>query len=185
MAYRQERGDTLVEVLMAITILSIVIVGAITLMTRGLIAAQIATEHTQVRLSITSQTEMLRYLRDSYLQDKTSAAAQTWQSLFSGSPIYATTTASSYGGTCGVTTGKTGFYLTQAAGVVSVTTFNAGNKPVAAATPGTGLWIEAARSANGIVPAYVDFQLRACWSGIGSGSDQQTITAVRLYDPAH
>lgn len=182
---RRQRGDTLVEVLMAVVILSIVIVGAITLMTRGLQAAQIAVEHTQVRLSINAQTEMLRYLRDGYLQDPQSNAGQTWASLFAGSPLYADTNPSSYGGPCGVSTSKTGFYLQQSGANVTVQPFNAANKPALAALPGQGLWIEATRSLGSISPAYVDFQLRACWQGSGSSVDQQTITGVRLYDPAH
>lgn len=185
MAYRQECGDTLVEVLMAVAILSIVIVGAITLMARGLTAVQSATEHTQVRLSISAQTELLRYLRDGYLQSPTGVAGQTWTALFTGTPAYADTIPAGYGGTCGVTTGKSPFYLTQSNGSVVVTAFNASNQPAAAAQPGAGLWIEATRSGSGVSPAYVDFQLRGCWSGIGGSAVQQTVTAVRLYDPAH
>lgn len=182
---RNERGDTLVEVLMAVVILSLVIVGAITLMARGLSAAQVAVEHTQVRMSISGQTEMLRYLRDAYLEDPDGAAADTWASLFSGSPVYADNNASSFGGPCGVTAGKAGFYLEQTGADVNVLPFDPLIQPATVATPGQGLWVEATRSPSSISPAYVDFQLRACWDGIGSSADQQTITGVRLYDPAH
>jgi prepilin-type N-terminal cleavage/methylation domain-containing protein len=180
-----QRGDTLVEVLMAVVILSIVIVGAITMMARGLNAAQTAVEHTQVRLSTSSQAEILRYLRDGYLQDPNSNPGQVWSSLFTGSPVYANGTASSSAGACAVTSGKTGFYLEQAGANITAQTFDAGNQPTTVATPGQGLWIEATRSAGGISPAYVDFQLRACWSGVGSSVPQQTVTVVRLYDPSH
>jgi len=180
-----QRGDTLVEVLMAIVVLSIVIVGAITVMSRGLKASQLAVEHTQVRLQVNAQEQMLRYLRDSYLSDPTSAAAQTWTSLFTGSPLYAGTTTSNYNGTsCAVTSGKNGFYLTQSGGVVSVNAFNPVLKPTTYAQPGQGLWVEMTRS-TGISPAYADILLRACWSGIGDAADQQAVTAIRLYDPAH
>ena len=185
MARNNQRGDTLVEVLMAIVVLSMVIVGAITLMSRGLKASQIAVEHTQVRLQINAQEEMLRYLRDGYMSDPSSAAGQKWASLFTGSPIYAPTLASNYDDTaCAVTAGKTGFYLTQAAGVVSVNQFDPNNKPASFAQPGQGLWIEMTRS-TGISPAYVDVMFRACWSGIGDSADQQAVTVIRLYDPAH
>ena len=179
------RGDTLVEVLMAIVILSMVIVGAITVMSRGLKASQLAVEHTQVRLQINAQEEMLRYLRDGYSSDPTGTAGQAWASLFSGSPLYASTTASNYNDTaCNVTSGKTGFYLTQTGGVVNVNQFNPALKPAAYALPGQGMWIEMTRS-TGVSPAYVDVLLRACWSGIGDSADQQAVTAIRLYDPAH
>jgi prepilin-type N-terminal cleavage/methylation domain-containing protein len=185
MARSNQRGDTLVEVLMAIVVLSMVIVGAITLMARGLKASQMAVEHTQVRLQINGQEEMLRYLRDGYLSDPNSAAGQTWVGLFGGSPLYAPTTASSYDDTsCNVTSGKTGFYLSQSGGVVSATQFDSANKPTSYALPGQGLWVEMTRSV-GIAPAYVDVMFRACWSGIGDSADQQSVTVIRLYDPAH
>jgi prepilin-type N-terminal cleavage/methylation domain-containing protein len=182
---RSQRGDTLVEVLMAIVVLSMVIVGAITIMSRGLKASQLAVEHTQVRFQINAQSEILRYLRDSYGNDPTSAAGQVWLSLFGGSPVYATATASNYSDTsCDVSAGKTGFYLTQSGGAVTVNQFDATVKPATYALPGQGLWIEMARS-SGISPAYVDIMFRACWAGIGDSVDQQAVTVLRLYDPAH
>lgn len=170
---------------MAIVVLSIVIVGAITLMARGLKASQLAVEHTQVRLLINAQSEMVRYLRDAYITDPSSTAAQRWSSLFGGTPTYANATNSNYSdSTCNVTSGKTGFYLTQTAGNVNVNQFDPGITPATHARPGQGLWIEMTRS-SGISPAYVDILFRACWSGIGDAADQQSVTAIRLYDPAH
>lgn len=170
---------------MAIVVLSMVIVGAITVMSRGLKASQLAVEHTQVRLQINAQQEMLRYLRDGYLSDPNSTAGQTWKGLFGGSPLYADTTATNYNDTsCSVTSGKNGFYLTQSGGVVSVNAFNISNKPATYALPGQGMWLEMTKS-TGVSPAYVDVVVRACWSGIGDSADQQAVTAIRLYDPAH
>ena len=184
-SHQRQSGDTLVEVLMAIVVLSMVIVGAITLMARGLKASQLAVEHTQVRLQINAQAEMLRYLRDAYIADPSSAGAQRWKALFTGTPLYADTTASNYNETaCGVTSGKTGFYLTQAAGNVDINQFDPGATPSTHAEPGKGLWIEMTRS-TGISPAYVDILFRACWSGIGDSADQQSVTAIRLYDPSN
>src|SRR3954471_3623107 len=93
---KPQRGDTLVEVLMAIVVLSMVIVGAITLMARGLSAVQVAVEHTQVRLGMAGQTELLHYLRDAYLTDPLGPAGQIWSGLSTGSPQYADTTPSAY-----------------------------------------------------------------------------------------
>jgi prepilin-type N-terminal cleavage/methylation domain-containing protein len=185
MARSNQRGDTLVEVLMAIVVLSIVIVGAITMMSRGLKASQIAVEHTQVRMQINSQLEMLRYLRDSYITDPSSTPAQRWTSLFGGTPTFASTTNSNYSDTtCTVTASKTGFYLTQSGANVTINQFNPATQPATHALPGQGLWMEITRS-SGISPAYVDILVRACWSGIGDSADQQSVTAIRLYDPAH
>lgn len=180
----RQRGDTLVEVLMAMVILSIVIVGGITMMSRGIRAAQIAVEHTQVRLAMSGQTELLRYMRDGYAQDPNSTAGQAWTGLFNGTPLYADNTPSSYN-TCGVTSSKTGFYLQESGPNVQVNQFNPSLTPTTAATVGKGLWVEATRSPSAVTPAYVDFQLRACWLGIGTTARQETVTVVRLYDPAH
>jgi type II secretory pathway pseudopilin PulG len=178
-------GDTLVEVLMAIVVLSMVIVGAITIMSRGLKASELAVEHTQVRFQINAQTQLLRYLRDGYSSDPASAEGQAWASLFSGATVYADTTASNYNdAACGMTSGKIGFYLTQSGGNVVVNRFDDTVKPATYALPGQGLWIEMTRS-SGISPAYVDVMFRACWSGIGDSTDQQAVTVLRLYDPAH
>ena len=57
---RQQAGDTLIEVLLAMGILSVVIVGGSTLMNFGLRNVQNAVEHTQVRNLIAGQSEILR-----------------------------------------------------------------------------------------------------------------------------
>lgn len=179
MAYKHERGDTLVEVLMAIVILSVVIVGAMTMMSRGLAAAQIAVEHSQVRMSVNGQVEMLRYARDSYLNNPTDPSSLQWAAIITGS----NTTATNYNDTCTVTGGKSAFYMTKNASQVTRTNYTPAT-PATVATPGTGLWIEAILSPAGIRPAFVDFVVRACWQGSGGAGGQRTVTAVRLYDPS-
>lgn len=179
-----ERGDTLVEVLMAIVILSMVIVGAIAIMSRGLQSAQTAVEHTQVRFGINEQTELLRYLRDGYLQDRTSAAGLAWAQLF-GPVAYADANVSRLDTACQVTSGKRGFYLENTGGVVVIKAFSATSKPDTSAIAGKGLWVEATLSPASISPAYIDFQIRACWLASGNSAQQETVTGVRLYDPAH
>lgn len=179
MTQNRQRGDTLVEVLMSIVILSIVIVGAITMMTRGLIASLVATEHTQSRFQISQQTELLHYLRDGYIQDKTSALARAWTNVITN---YANNNDSTYGD-CAVSLGKNAFYLDQADLANIVKTYNPMIKPQTSAIAGQGLWVEATNS-SGATPAYTDFQVHACWAGPGSSGQQQSITTVRLYDPS-
>ena len=180
MVYKQ-RGDTLVEVLVSLMVLSMVIVGAVTLMTRGLQSVQIALEHSQTRQEVNRQIELLRYLRDQYAINSTSTDADTWVSVITGSNNAAT----DYNG-CSVTTAKTGtaFYLQRSGSNVARTNFNAALQPSTFATAGRGLWIETTPS-SGVTPAYVDVVVRACWQASGAtGGQQQTVTAVRLYDPS-
>jgi prepilin-type N-terminal cleavage/methylation domain-containing protein len=179
MAYRKERGDTLVEVLMAIVIISVVIVGAMTVMSRGLAVAQIALEHSQTRLVINSQLEMVRFARDAYVKDRTSATALQWQAIVTGS----NSTAVNYDGSCNVSGGKQGFYMTKNATQVTRNTYTP-STPAVLPSPGQGVWIEAVLSPGGTTPAFVDFVVRACWQASGSNGQQRTVTAQRLYDPS-
>lgn len=178
MAHNQ-RGDTLVEVLASIAVLGLVIVGAITIMTRGLSASQTALEHSQVRLIITGQSEMLERLRDSYASDPNSAAGQLWHTIVASS----NNNVPSYGDDCAIAADKAGtaFYLDQAGGAITRTAYSSVDLPSGVPTPGNGFWIEPSKS-TGVAPPYMDFVIRACWMGSG-GVNQRTVTAVRLYDP--
>lgn len=57
-----QRGDTLIEVLLAITIFSAAAVGAIYVMNRGITTAQSSFEITQVRNQMNNQAELIRHL---------------------------------------------------------------------------------------------------------------------------
>jgi prepilin-type N-terminal cleavage/methylation domain-containing protein len=175
----KQAGDTLVEVLMAIVIISIIIVGAITVMNRGLTAAQIAMEHSQVRLSVNGQIEMLRFARDQYIQSRTGPSAAQWSAV-----VTATNTQPvNYDSGCSITSGKQAFYMTKSGTQVTRNNYTV-SVPNTVALPGTGMWIETVASTSGVSPAYVDLVVRACWAGVGSTAQQRTVTAVRLYDPS-
>lgn len=176
---RNQRGDTLVEVLASIAVLGLIIVGAITIMTRGLSASQTALEHSQVRLIITGQTEMLKKLRDEYAINPNSTAGQLWHTIVSSS----NTNTPTYGDDCNISANKVGtaFYLDPQAGAIARTVYTSTSLPSGVPTPGSGFWIEPSKS-TGFAPPYMDFVVRACWQGSG-GINQRTVTAVRLYDP--
>lgn len=177
---RRMRGDTLIEVLLAIVVLGAVIVGSITIMSRGLLAAQTAMEHSQVRQYINGQFEMLRKLRDDYARDSSSTNAQVWRDVVTGIPETVTL---SYSNDCTLNQPDNDFYLTPGTSSINRSTYT-GNAPDTVAMPGQGLWIEAKKSPVGLSQAYVDFVVRACWYGSGSEAQQRTVTAVRLYDPS-
>lgn len=62
-----QRGDTLIEVLFAITVFSLVVVTALAIMNQGTAAAQRSLEMTLVTQEIDNQVEALRYLHESYV----------------------------------------------------------------------------------------------------------------------
>jgi prepilin-type N-terminal cleavage/methylation domain-containing protein len=187
-----ERGDTLVEVLMAMVILSMIIVGAFTMMSRGLSATQTSVEHTQVRMQLNAQSDMLRYLRDSYVNAKAigavsgTPAATKWSALISD-PTIVNTTSINYDTTCAPQ--KKAFYISKQFSpdtAITYTVYNAGSIPntysqIRPDGVSEGLWIEAVASTNAS-PSYVDFVIRACWTATGIGGQQRSGTVVRLYD---
>lgn len=61
---KKTRGDTLVEVLLGVTIFSLVAVISLEAMNRGMAISQYALETTLVRQQIDAQAEMLRYIHD-------------------------------------------------------------------------------------------------------------------------
>lgn len=64
---RLQRGDTLIEVLFAVSVFSFVVVGSLAIMNQGTAASQRSVEITLVRQQIDAQAETLRFMHDSYV----------------------------------------------------------------------------------------------------------------------
>lgn len=62
----RERGDTIVEVLFAVAIFSLVVVGALSLINQGSATSRRALESTLVRQQMDAQAETLRFMHDAY-----------------------------------------------------------------------------------------------------------------------
>lgn len=187
----------MVEVLMAMVILSVIMVGAFTIMARGATANQTALEHTQVRMQLNAQSDMLRYLRDSFVNAKainavgTTPAAATWQQLISDSTLVNQNEATQ-SNTCSPQ--KSAFYIYKKFGdgaADAAIAYKRYERPQNF-VPSTysqinddgssdGLWIEAVSSTTAN-PPFIDFIIEACWSPLGIGAQQHTSTLVRLYD---
>src|SRR6266536_4809062 len=141
---RRQSGDTLVEVLLGIVVLSVVVVGGISLMTFGLAQAQNAVEHTQVRTQINSQSSALAYLRDDYTrQNRTPSAGSpgsVWKDILTNYVVNTAPTSK----TDDCVPQNHPFYLkldlaqTPSPATI-VTTFV---PPTTYAQPGQGLWVE-------------------------------------------
>ncbi len=188
-----QRGDTLVEVMVAISVLGMVVVGCMAIMNRSLSNMMNTIERTEVRTDINSQTEMLNYIRDSYLQSKQGGAVTTYVTMWADIQQLTATEGTSLGGQCDVnpsgslapgSTRPGSFYISRdATDGLSVNLVTTGRADGGRATPGDGLWVDAVRGGSGAgqVP-YTDFYVKACWAAINGGVDQQTSTVVRLYD---
>lgn len=182
LAQQNQRGDTLIEVLLSMAILSLIIVGGNALMNFGMKNAITATEHTQVRNLIVGQAELLRYLRDNAEEGSNDRVSSAWQEV----------TEKSSGGNpsrvdrCAPRSNS--FYLTASygsgAGLPDITVRDyTGSAPgfsnIPYAFPGEGLWIEGIER-QGSAQDYTDFHIRGCWAGTGTSVEQKVNTVLRL-----
>ena len=186
---KTSRGDTLIEVLFAISIFSLVVVGAVSIMNQGTAISQRALEITMVRNEIDAQAESLRFIHDSYIlayPNATSGHAAEWGNIVAKSN---NVTVASDLGTCplpnintfaiNVKTAKLidQANLTSTPSTYSQVRFDALNQPTA-----EGIWIEAVPSASSGL-RYIDFHIRACWNSPGLSVPVTLGTIVRLYEP--
>ena len=192
------RGDTIVEVLFAVTIFSALAISGLSVMNRGVGTAQRSLEISLVRQEMNNQAEILRFAHDSFISDTSSAPAQTWASVIQSSNVISRANLSSLSslvGNCAPPTSRA-FIVNPKTLTVSTNTTN--NLFVAApvysqlrfnsndtlATNGVeGIWVQQLQGSNNGT-SYRDFHIRACWNAPGGNVPVTLGTIVRLYDPA-
>lgn len=194
-------GDTLIEVLFAITVFSLVAVGTLSIMNQGTATVQRALEITLVNQEINSQAETLRFLNSSY-----AAAYQAGATYLPGTPAdrwskmmgFVVGQASYLNGvsalspkcvvpgsgsfifdTHDATYYKKGAKPFNLAPTYARAVYNVGG-PLKSAD---GIWIEATQSPASMGPKSVDFHIRACWESPGQSAPITLGTIVRLYAP--
>ena len=198
---KSEQGDTLIEVLISIAILSMVVVAAQAAMSYGQSLALRSVERTAAQGDLNSQFSYLRFARNEYMADSTAAGAQMWANIESKSQ-----TGSSSAQVCNsaqqLPFKESGmFYIdetaalaaTDAAGLAAAVVnyphspVGGVSQPVAAndvPRPGSGLWLIArsgGSKANGT--AYIDFYGKACWSSLTGPIMEELTSVMRLYVP--
>lgn len=182
---RQQRGDTLVEVMLAMAVLATVVVLINGIMNQGLISLQTSVERSQVRSSMQGQIDALRLMRDEYMAKTGSDEDKQWKKLLdhytpSGSPASYSDEA-----TCELTVaGSLPFYVEPTS--IEVLDYDSSLEPDGIATPGRWMWIESYKidSATTEAPDRLDLAVHACWYPLGGGVMQHETTIVRLYDGA-
>ncbi|MCX6728881.1 MAG: type II secretion system protein [Candidatus Saccharibacteria bacterium] len=186
----RNRGDTLIEVLFAVSVFSLVAVGSLSIMNQGTATAERALEITLVRQQIDAQAEALRYLNASYIlgsdttewpQIHTMAVANAKASDFTDAP-------------CTVPPANTTFVLnTHTAKFVGdkqvlATTYSQVRYSGDNITSVDGIWIQPVAAKSSADPnqknnGYIDFHIRACWDSPGQPLPVKIGTIVRLYEP--
>ena len=193
------RGDTIIEVILAFVVFSMLAVGAITLMNRGVATAQYALESTLVRQQIDAQAEAIRYVRDAALRatsDEDESVAQ-WREMTStvppGNVVSASaTTFTQESDRCPELPSKAFFINAHNATMIKnrpqmKTSDDQNSTPyarvmydegVAGQAQSSGLWIEAVKASD--TQKFVDFHIRACWYSPHSPMPATTGTIVRM-----
>lgn len=204
-----QRGDTLIEVLFAVTVFSMIVVGALSLMNQGTSASRRALETTIARQAIDGQAETLRFLHESYVADYQSGSTynvtdastspgEQYYAIIENAKAYPKTSSSalnSEGTTCPETAPSGSFVVdpTVARAAIDPTLLQRAElypelvyNSEGALTASRGMWIEAIRPADttGVTNAgTIDFHIRACWQALGSTVPVTMGTIVRLYEP--
>ena len=169
-----ERGDTLVEVTVAMAVLGLMLAASLAVINRGLMGVSNAVERTSVRASLSSQAELLRYVFDDPVTNE-----ETYKK------ILGRTKPNNNLGQNGCEIGGGGFYLSvnNKTGTPPVEihklnqadtnklTNNVYGQPEAGEVGNNsgvsqGIWIEGDKhdGQKDGMPGYIDFYVRACWT---------------------
>lgn len=196
MLKRLQRGDTIIEVLLAVTVFSLVSVGSMTIMNRSANAAQQAIEITLVRQQIDAQVEALRAAHQAYsrLLTRDERENSMWVRLTSSTAVPITPADGCptqeelrFHRAFIMNPQSASMLTTDDSAVISMSSEGAPVFPQfdSATGVGYGLWIEPTRvhAPNGTINDAYNFRVRACWFGPGMSSTPMNLeTTVRLYD---
>lgn len=191
-----QAGDTLIEVLFAVTVFSLVAVGSLSIMNQGTATAQSSLETTLVRQEIDAQAETLRFIHDSYIAaypsipDDLTKPSTRWSAIAGKSA--GVVSATKYG-ECPTTLPSGAFVLNTKTAKMEIAKFTPTVPTYAqlrytdsgtVLSSAEGIWIEAVPSTGGAgTSSSIDFHIRACWDSSRQDTPMTLGTIVRLYEP--
>ena len=156
----QDRGDTLVEVMLALSVLGMVVVGCMSVMNRLNLNVLDAIERTSVRSDVNAQTELINYARDRF------DGTDSWNQI---KDLAVDSESADIGGDC--TKNDKSFYLsynadTDTVDVISGSSDVSGKNTGGRARPGNGIWIDAVYVNVADASPYIDFYVKACCKAV-------------------
>lgn len=202
---KSQRGDTLIEVLVAIAILSLAVVLAQSIMNHGQSIALRSVERTSAQSMMNSQLSYIRYARDEFMVDETSAGGHMWQKIIDSSGfVLPETTHPPVADYCLSDPARPAseqkmFYIEETIALADTTDtapkFAAALRPyplggaastplAASATPvaGRGIWLVARSGGDKSNKTdYIDFYVRGCWGSLVNAPYERTSFVMRLY----
>lgn len=185
----RQRGDTIIEVLFATTVFSLIAVGVLSIMNQGTAMAQRALEITLVREQIDAQADALRFLNHAYIADygRNRSATEKWNAVVVSNEV---TQAAAFGS---IVNDSNRCVVPSSAFALNIDRLDSANPVVpVSANAGTyaqvrydlplptseGLWVQAVKASD-----HYDFHIRACWQSPGEVRPVTIGTIVRLYEP--
>ncbi|WP_369000455.1 type II secretion system protein [Candidatus Nanosynbacter sp. TM7-074] len=185
------RGDTIVEVLLGVTIFSMVAVITLETMNRGMAISQYALETTLVRQQVDAQAEMLRYAHDT--------KSDIWKKLVDNNSVSASSVNDNEGGlgaeSCPDNFSNKEFALAATPSLgskISILNNPGDYKPAetyARVDSGTkktyGIAVRLVKPSTAVGSRdsnKYDAYIKACWMPVGSKMPATIGTIVRLYD---
>ena len=185
---RAERGDTLVEVTVAMAVLGLMLAASLAIINRSLMGVSNAVERTGARASLNTEVELLRYIFDDQVTNKKLVddivnKTQSDQKVEGRGCEIGTNSFTLYYDTGNQAAPVAKNELTPDDKVAE----HVGGKPgISQQGPHNGIWIEGYKRPGGAgnsMPGYIDFYVRACWTPyaaqqLGSGRMEAN---VRVY----
>ncbi|HTK39373.1 MAG TPA: prepilin-type N-terminal cleavage/methylation domain-containing protein [Patescibacteria group bacterium] len=193
MLRRRSRGDTLVEVIVAFTVFTVVAVGTTSLMNRGISLAEQSLEITLVREQIDAQGAMIRYARslNTGVWQSIRAKAQTVSSVPNTNMTSCPAAAPANSFMLSVDTSgpanQVKYYdLTAAPSPYTPASVHSRFDASSSAPKFEGMWVVPIKATDtggtsGVNAAY-DMHIGTCWYVPGSNRPFTLATIVRIYD---
>lgn len=192
-----KRGDSIIEVLLAVAIFSAVAVSSLATMNRGLANVETALEETVARSEIDAQANLIRYIYSGYTlipgsnvyhdAASTENYAGVWDKMVNG----AGDSAAQIETTC-TNNHPEGFVLMNNKNGISFQKINqyteSGGIPKSnnvikddeTGSYGNDIWITTVKGGD---DAYYDFFINTCWYSPGSSTGTTLYTTIRLVNP--
>ena len=183
-----QRGDTIIEVILASTMLALVTTSSFAIMQRGTASTYDSLERSQVRLMVNGQGELLNYFRDEYIRAISTTGvvagspADMWRKISLDGSVTESATEPVVQ-SCTPPSGNAAFSIRLDPAIPASTVYPGTiTTPTGLPSPGDGIWVQRVDPNGGPARNFHDFYIMACWDSTTS-QKQYMSSVVRLYEP--
>lgn len=176
------RGDTIIEVMLAMALLGAVILGVMGVMNYAHSQLETSLNRSHTQAVMESQLDIVRYARDQFVLNvqPPNPGRNLWDDLaphiHSSAPnatVCADNRNDSWAGDhLSITSTAAGFAVANASAAQRLSDFQP--------EPGDGMWVELGES---VTPGMIDVAIKACAVGLGSQPELESKIIITLVDP--